>query len=375
MNKRRVAVIGLSVLLLTYHIPFPTGKVCNVQSAASDDETADVEIADDGDMKAYEKYAKEYPNCVHGMKEWKKVDGKYQYPVTAYDEEWLNYPSVEEKYAACKIPDEILDSLTTKELLELVIDCPVFINISAYDSYEQGIKEVAEQFNGLDELLKRSDCKDVLLDYYSAYKIPKKQQLEWKKSYKEDIYKVVNNEKLMKKAEADTKVKLIVVFCETILADDDLAQKASEEELLEMIQVVSEKEEAKEISEIFEDYSVKDNVFLTTLLEENTSITKKCTTRIKKKFGITRLKKASKIVLKTPSGTVVPYTVNSSARKITDHEAATWLNDFKGNINISPVYGKSVVSIMIVRFEMINVINPVELFIKLRRLVQMENMQ
>ena len=43
----------------------------------------------------------------------------------------------------------------------------------------RSVKELAQNLNGLDELLTRTDCLAVVLKYYAEYDIPEKQLLDY----------------------------------------------------------------------------------------------------------------------------------------------------------------------------------------------------
>ncbi|MCM1309254.1 MAG: hypothetical protein NC223_11695 [Butyrivibrio sp.] len=79
------------------------------------------------------------------------------YQITPNDPEWSNFQTTEEMYDACQIDIEILKDMSTAELAEAVADYPLMINVYAYDSMEQGLESLRRHFDGLDELLKRSD--------------------------------------------------------------------------------------------------------------------------------------------------------------------------------------------------------------------------
>ena len=57
----------------------------------------------------------------------------------------------------CQLPEECVKAMTTEQLFDTVLKYPLLIDILFYDDVISGISEVAKQFNGLDELLKRED--------------------------------------------------------------------------------------------------------------------------------------------------------------------------------------------------------------------------
>ena len=86
----------------------------------------------------------------------------YQYPVVPGTEEWDEFKSLQEMIDASQIPEDILKNMTTKALVESVINYPLAINICAYADlgagHMEGLKNVSEYFNGLPELYSRADA-------------------------------------------------------------------------------------------------------------------------------------------------------------------------------------------------------------------------
>lgn len=84
-----------------------------------------------------------------------KIDTPYIYPVTPEKKEWKNLKTHEEKVAACQIPEDILNSLTTEALIETVKNYPLAVDMYAYNSVQEGYQVLKEQFNGIKELSSR----------------------------------------------------------------------------------------------------------------------------------------------------------------------------------------------------------------------------
>lgn len=326
MYKRTLAILFLSLSLCMYQTPLC--GVTNTVKAVSAQETQEKPM--------YEIYMEKYSDCTHGIEEWKKVDGKYRYPVTPDNDVWSTYVKVEQKYAACMIPQEILDTISTKDLLELVLDCPLLINLYAYDTYAQAVDEIANQFNGMAELIAREDCGEVVLDYYSAYEIPERQQVDYEKilskdSEEKDYSVILDSPAMVKMMEEDTKVTKIIDLCETILAKKKIQQDMSIVEQEETITAVAQKETEKQKSEYFKDYTAASNAYLKTLVEEDGTITKKVSKIIDTEFSLTLAEvnnSETTGTLKTPSGNSVTYTIPSTVKKITDAVVSDYLNTY-----------------------------------------------
>lgn len=232
--------------------------------AASVDSAVSIRNQADGVYQAekqYEEWMKEYPDCIHSADEWKKVDGKYQYPVTPYDKEWGTYFSEAERHTACQIPQELLMELTTEELLELVLDSPVITDMYVHDSIVEAVKGLAQEFNGMHELLSREDCLTVVSHYYSDYDIPEKQQLDYDELLGDsdtpnyDI--IVDNDTLMKKADEDAKVMDTLNLCEAIIEIAFDSKKLSAQEEQTLTEIILQKSKEKLKSECVEGVSTE----------------------------------------------------------------------------------------------------------------------
>ena len=91
----------------------------------------------------------------------------YDYPIKPGTEEWKAFKSHDDMLKACQIPKSTLKSMSTKGLVETVLEYPLFGDIMAYNSIQQGFEAVASRFNGLSELLNRKDAGTELLAIYS----------------------------------------------------------------------------------------------------------------------------------------------------------------------------------------------------------------
>lgn len=84
----------------------------------------------------------------------------YVYPVLPGTDAW-NAMSTTERCDACQIPEDILKSLSTRDLLIAVLDYPLMVDMHSYSNMEQGFLSVKNQFNGLQELVSRPDAKEI----------------------------------------------------------------------------------------------------------------------------------------------------------------------------------------------------------------------
>ncbi len=79
---------------------------------------------------------------------------------------WCKYQSLEEMLAACQIPENILQSMTTEELITVCMSHPLKSNYIFYNNEIEGVKVIVENFNGFQELIKRPDGPEKVIAFY-----------------------------------------------------------------------------------------------------------------------------------------------------------------------------------------------------------------
>ena len=70
------------------------------------------------------------------------ISQTWNYPVKLGTSEWAELKTNEEKYEACRIPNDILKSLSTFDLIEICIEYPLFHRVILY-------KDLITGFNNL----------------------------------------------------------------------------------------------------------------------------------------------------------------------------------------------------------------------------------
>lgn len=104
-----------------------------------------------------------------------EIQTPYQYPIVPGTEAWENFESRPEMVAACQIPQDILERLSTDALLQTILDYPflsemtMFYRTSEECEQELGFWHIANSFNGLQELLNRGDALSTLEQYGSFH--------------------------------------------------------------------------------------------------------------------------------------------------------------------------------------------------------------
>ena len=96
----------------------------------------------------------------------------YEYPITPRKtpEKWKGFTSHGQMLDACQIPEDILDTMTTRQLLLTCVDYPLANDALAYADFNTDpFCPVIRRHNGLKELFKRPDFSSELAALYKYY--------------------------------------------------------------------------------------------------------------------------------------------------------------------------------------------------------------
>jgi hypothetical protein len=107
------------------------------------------------------------------------------YPIRPGTPEWEAFTSHEAMVRACQIPEGLLKNLSTEELIDAVLDYPLLGDMRLFNSLQMGFDRVSSRFNGLHELLERSDAGPALLARYTSMS-PAAIRPEWSLAEKGD---------------------------------------------------------------------------------------------------------------------------------------------------------------------------------------------
>lgn len=102
----------------------------------------------------------------------------YTYPIEPGTGEWASYRTKAEKIAQLQIPEEKLNAMTTRALLQTVLAYPYLSDYRAYDRAYGAYQPIYDTFNGLRELMARGDFVDVLLKEYAGAEFMTQQEYE-----------------------------------------------------------------------------------------------------------------------------------------------------------------------------------------------------
>lgn len=95
---------------------------------------------------------------------WLSANGDYVYPPTPNNPEWKELEDYLDKVEACRIPQEVLKSLSDEQLVQAIIDYPLIYDVFFFSDVNKGVAHLAKTCDAFAELLERETAKDVLLD-------------------------------------------------------------------------------------------------------------------------------------------------------------------------------------------------------------------
>ena len=98
----------------------------------------------------------------------------FKFPFTQTDKKWKEYNNPQDRISALQIPEQILSSIPTQELLNHCLDFPYLADAFLFDDINAGFKSVVSKFNGFREFQKREDRIDVLLKTFSLISLEKR---------------------------------------------------------------------------------------------------------------------------------------------------------------------------------------------------------
>ena len=101
----------------------------------------------------------------------------YVYPIRPGMIEWTEIISGTDMARATQIPEDVLAKMSTDALLQTVLAHPLMGDIYLVDSVEKGFEAMSSVFNGLDELLKRSELTDCIMQAYNGVMETKQEAL------------------------------------------------------------------------------------------------------------------------------------------------------------------------------------------------------
>jgi hypothetical protein len=90
----------------------------------------------------------------------------YDYPIKPGMPEWEELITSAEMDSVLQIPEDVLNNISTRGLVETVLNYPRFLDLYFIDNYQQAFDILTENFNGFQELMDRKDAGIELLKRY-----------------------------------------------------------------------------------------------------------------------------------------------------------------------------------------------------------------
>lgn len=94
----------------------------------------------------------------------------WDFPFKPGSEKWKSLKSHNEMVAICQIPDDVIHSLSTNDLITICLDYPLFFTLTAFNNMQEGYEQVSNEFNGFKELVQRKDFGAMMLNQYKLTK-------------------------------------------------------------------------------------------------------------------------------------------------------------------------------------------------------------
>ncbi len=102
-----------------------------------------------------------------------EIDKPYEFPVRPGTEQWAKLTTSDQMDEVCVIPDKVLSTLSTKSLLITCMNYPRILDFFLFDNMQVGFRICSNRFNGLTELLDRSDLSQILFEFYIDFDFQK----------------------------------------------------------------------------------------------------------------------------------------------------------------------------------------------------------
>lgn len=96
---------------------------------------------------------------------------EYIFPIQPGTTEWATLLTHNDMLKVCQVPDNYLKTMTTKDVIITCLNYPLKFDFYAYNNLIDGIKKVAANFNGLQELFSRKDNAECLFNIWQKTNI------------------------------------------------------------------------------------------------------------------------------------------------------------------------------------------------------------
>ncbi|MCL5267033.1 MAG: hypothetical protein M1469_02885 [Bacteroidetes bacterium] len=106
----------------------------------------------------------------------------YQWPIKPGTADWKALQTHDEMLAVLQIPVDILEKMSTEDLVETCLNYPLFPDVWAFNSFQEGVDKAIAGFNGFRELIARAGAGKPLSERYQQIDLA---DLDNKKTYNE----------------------------------------------------------------------------------------------------------------------------------------------------------------------------------------------
>jgi hypothetical protein len=128
---------------------------------------------------------------------------QWDYPIKPGSVKWASFATGQQMRDACQIPPYILESLSTKDLVAICLNYPLWIDFVLSNDERKGISNIIKGFNGLSELSKRKNCMQELINVYKNYpvfsEIPEKSSKNYTAPLKQAFLELILSDDLFSK--------------------------------------------------------------------------------------------------------------------------------------------------------------------------------
>lgn len=190
------------------------------------------------EVRTYQMYYEQSPEAAYSADEW-LASGQLQYPFDLQED--TSQMQTAEMFARFYVPQEALTQAKTEELVYLCAMWPMTI-YSFYNYPSHYLEFLTDNFNAADNLTKREDLAEVVLDLYE------------KENFLQDITFANREEQMEYKQEAYVCERRIVLE-EILLASNSSFEQMDEEMRERTLVAVLEKIKSRESGEVIGGYT------------------------------------------------------------------------------------------------------------------------
>lgn len=102
----------------------------------------------------------------------------WDYPIKPGTEKWKSYQNTPDIIKDLQMPEIVLKSISTEELLNVCLNYPFFDSYTASNSPFEGLNRTLDSFNGFEEFSNRKDVNNVLFNFYANKQVSEIDKIE-----------------------------------------------------------------------------------------------------------------------------------------------------------------------------------------------------